>query len=171
MPARTPRVYVDACVYVNVLKHEAGFWRDALKVLVAVERGDITLVASRLLVVEAGRFAGDRDRSAVDEQMRRYLEVPGTEWAELDLIVSREARRLSWEHQLRDAGDAVHLATALRRRCDYFVSNDKAFPYGSTLDHTKIVRPQVLWDSTTDDVTIDDMPDLEPPPSDAAPEA
>jgi predicted nucleic acid-binding protein len=162
--ASTPRAYVDACLFLNVLRQESGLWRPALKVLRAVSRGDIRIVASRLLAVEVARFRGDHDRLDVDAFALQRLEGMNPDWYEVDLLVSREARRLSWEHQIRSGADAIHLATAVRAQCDYFISSDNVFPYGATIDKTAVIQPAVVWDPTTEDLEIDDMPEPEPLP-------
>jgi len=154
MPARTPLVYLDASIFLHVVRRRdehPDLVADATKMLRAVERGDIRLAASRLLAVEIGRWRGDRTEIEVDQVLLNYLEQRDTEWVEVDFLVSRDARTLSWEHQLFTA-DAVHLATAVRRTCDYFVSTDKAFPFEQRLGETLVVRPRVLWNPTIDDI-------------------
>lgn len=142
-----PRVYLDADVYLHVLL-EQEHADISSSVLQAAARGDIQLVASRLLTVEVGGWGGNRPGpDAADQILERFLDTAGTEWVELDTIVAGEARRVAWEHELR-AGDAVHLATALRRKADYFMSYDKRFPYGKVIDGTQVVHPQIVWQPT-----------------------
>ena len=69
---------------------------------------------------------------------------------ELDLFTAQEARKLCIEHRLRGA-DPVHLASAVRRGADYFMSNDKRFPYGQTIRSTKVRHPEVVWANTLED--------------------
>ncbi len=154
MPASSPRLYADACIFLNVLLQETGRWRPSLKILRAAQRGDVRLVASRLLAVEVGRWRAGQERLDVDGFVLGYLEQVAVEWAEVDLLVAREARRLSWDHKLRTA-DATHLATAVRLDCDYFMSNDGDFPHGSTLGRTQVTEPTTVWDPTTEDHEID----------------
>lgn len=157
MPGRAPLVYLDAAIFLHVVRRKdekPEYVAQATLMLRAAERGQIRLAASRLLAVEVGRWRGDRSEIEVDQVLLNYLEVQGTEWVEVDFLVARDARTLSWEHKLY-AADAVHLATAVRRRCDYFVSTDGAFPYGQRLGETQVVRPQVLWDPTFDDLAED----------------
>ena len=142
-----PRVYADADLYVSVLKDEPGA-PAALSVLLAAERREIQLIASRLLSVEVGGWGGDRPgETAAAELVERFLDAVDVEWVEVDVMVAQEARRLGWVYQLR-AQDAIHLATAVRRRADYFMSFDQGFPHGQVVDGTTVSGPQVVWPQT-----------------------
>ncbi|WP_251450154.1 PIN domain-containing protein [Microbacterium sp. Marseille-Q6648] len=145
-----PRVYADADVFLHVLLDQEHA-EICGKLLAAAERGDVQLVASRLLLVEIAAYKGDRPgREPAEKLVERFLDTTGAQWVELDVVASREAVRLSWEHKLRGA-DAVHLATAIRRSADYFMSYDKAFPYGTTVDGTRVLRPEIVWQPTLED--------------------
>jgi predicted nucleic acid-binding protein len=150
-----PRVYVDSCVYLNVIKRESGLWPDSLKVLLAAERGDIRLIASTLVLAEVASYKGDVDPDKRDEVISRYLENLVEEWSEVDLFTVHDARRLCDPYKLRGA-DAVHLATAMRRKAAYFISRDARYPYGTTIGtETQITVPKVLWQPTLDDHQVD----------------
>ncbi|UUN28586.1 PIN domain-containing protein [Streptomyces sp. FIT100] len=153
-----PLVYVDSCIFINVIRREAALWPDSLKVLMAAHRGDIRLVASTLLLVELnGQKRSDESdfRTARDKLVNQYLDSLDVEWVEVDHITAREARQVSERHRLLGA-DAAHLATAIRRDADYFISRDSQFPYGTTVGaRTKVVQPTVLWNPTTDDIAVD----------------
>jgi predicted nucleic acid-binding protein len=153
-----PLVYVDSCIYINVIRREPTLWPDSLKVLLAAHRGDIRLVASTLLLVELNgqKRADSTDfRDDRDKVVSLYLNSLNVEWVEVDHITTRDTRMISEQHRLLGA-DAAHLATAIRRNADYFISRDKQFPYGRTVGtRTKVVTPSILWNPTTDDVAVD----------------
>ncbi len=69
-----PKVYVDTCVFLNVIKREAGLWPDSLKILRAAERGDIRLIASTLLMTEIASWNGEVDPITRDKVLSDYLE-------------------------------------------------------------------------------------------------
>lgn len=142
---KVPRVYADADVFLNVLMNQEHA-ADSEKVLAAAKRKAIKFVASRLLTVEIGGWGGDRpgpDPAA--ELLEDFLDSTETEWVELDVVTAREAVRLGWQYKLR-ASDAVHLATAVRREADYFMSYDGRFPYGERVGRTLVMRPDIVWD-------------------------
>lgn len=151
-----PRVYAESCVFFNVIKHEAGFWPESTKLLLAAERGDVQLVVSTLVLVEVSGWKGDMDAGRQDEVIRRYLLQDFVEWAELDLYVSNDVATLARNYHLR-GGDAAHLQTAIRRRASYFMSTDRRFPYGKTVQGVKVMKPAQVWDMTTEDAQVDSM--------------
>lgn len=157
--ANGPLIYADACVFLEVLQQTHGRWRDSLKVLLAAERGDIQLLASRLLAVEVGRFRGDANKLKVDELVVKYLESVDAQWAEVDLLIARQARELSWQFSIKSGADAIHLATAVRFRADYFMSRDGGFPYGQTVGSTFVTTPKVVWTPSLFDAEVDSEPE------------
>ncbi|MET8976228.1 type II toxin-antitoxin system VapC family toxin [Streptomyces sp. NPDC004539] len=149
-----PLVYVDADIFFNVIKKENGLWPNSYKILRAAHRGDIQLVASTLLLVELNGRKGDVDADERDRIVDEYLERLEIQWVEVDLLIAREVRQLADQYGLRGP-DATHLATAVRMKADYFVSRDRAFPYGETVGITHVTAPRELWNPTTDDAEID----------------
>lgn len=147
-------VYIDTCVFINVIKRETPFWPGSLKMLLAAERGDIQLVASTLVLAEVASWNGEVDPRKRDQVIEQYLTNADIQWYELDLFVVEETRRLCDSFEMRGA-DAAHLATAIRARADYLVSNDKRFPYDRTVGGVKVIRPTVLWDATIYDAQVD----------------
>lgn len=147
-----PRVYADAPLFYNVIKRERGLWAGSLKVLLAAQRGDIKLVASTLLLAEVIGHRGDVIAGVRDDVIDRYLSDI-VEWVELDLFVVREAHKLGDQYNLRGP-DASHLATAVRRKVDYFMSRDGAFPYGQTVNGVRVVDPTIVWDPCLDDEEV-----------------
>lgn len=165
----TPLVYVDACILLEGLQQTHGRWRDSFKVLQAAERKDIRLVASRLLAAEVGRFRGDASRARVDQLVIKYLDGVNTQWVEVDLLIAQQARDLSWQFGIKSGADAVHLATAVRLKADYFMSRDGGFPYGQMVESTSVINPSIVWTPTLMDTAVDNEsdPDSDENPSDS----
>jgi hypothetical protein len=153
--ANPPLVYPDACLFLEVLQKTHVKWRDSYKVLLAAERGDVRFVASRLLAAEVGRFRGDASQSQVDQLVIQYLDSVGTQWAEVDLLISRDARALAWRYGIKSGADSVHLATAVRLHADFFMSRDGGFPYGQSIDATSVIEPAEVWTASLEDVAVD----------------
>ncbi|MEV5768321.1 type II toxin-antitoxin system VapC family toxin [Micromonospora sp. NPDC052213] len=147
-------VYIDTCVFLNVIKRETPFWPGSLKMLLAAERGDIQLVASTLVLAEVASHNGEVDPAKRDEVIDRYLTDAPVQWYELDLFVVEDTRRICDSFEMRGA-DAAHLATAIRAKADFLVSNDKRFPYDQTIGGVRVIRPMVLWDATIHDAHVD----------------
>ena len=145
-----PRVYADANLFVKVLNKEVNH-EICFAVLEAAERKDIQLVASRLLPVEIRARSGDvKGRKYADDIVHRFLDTAGVEWVEVDVMVSREARRLGWGWNLK-AADAIHLATAVWRKADHLMTFDTHFPLGKTVEGVQVSKPRIVWAPTLTD--------------------
>lgn len=154
------RVYLDTAPVISVIKKEPGLWKDSLKVLLAMDRGDIEIVASTLMLVELVGYKGDIDEAPQDDMIQKFLKQSKIHWVEVDISIAREARLLAKQHCLRGP-DATHLATALRHNADYFMSRDRKFPYGQKLGETRIIKPTVVWNETIYDLEVDNHVELD----------
>lgn len=161
MPAKSankpPRVYLDSLVFLNVVLREPGFWPNSLKVLRAVERGDVTLVTSSILHAELCGWTGKvSDNQAHQNALLAYLDRPDVEVIELDMIVVKEARQLAARHHLKGR-DAVHLASALRMRVDHLFTHDgQMLKVGRKYPPLAVERPTMVWTPTFDDTEIEE---------------
>jgi hypothetical protein len=106
-----------------------------------------------------GRFRGDAGRTRVDQLVLQYLESVDTQWAEVDLLIARQARDLSWQFGIKSGADAIHLATAVRLRADFFMSRDGGFPYGQTVESTSVINPKIVWTPSLADAAVDNEPE------------
>lgn len=151
-----PKTYLDSCIFIDVIKRNPGLWPDSYKLLLAVERRDIRLVASTLVLAEVSCAGLRTQNPAVTNVVDSYLDRVQTSWAEVDLFTVRKARELSAQYGVAGA-DAVHLATAVRLEATFFVSRDRKFPYGQTVEGCNVVRPgeSFLWEETLDDQAVD----------------
>lgn len=159
-----PLVYVDTAIFLNVIQKEVDpktgvpLWADSLKILLAASRGDIRLVGSTLILVELNGEKGNASsgfRAQRDQVVYQFLDSLDVEWVEVDHLIARETRQVAERYGLRGA-DAAHLATAVRRNADYFVSRDRGFPYGETAGRrTQVLQPRVLWTPTLEDQQVD----------------
>ena len=126
-----PRVLMDSCALLAIIKDEPGAERlDGLMAMIA--QGKAQLVESVLVLGEVFKRSDAKDESERDRQDRMLEEVR-------DLLKSREVQLLDVTPPItdqatqfrRDHGlklaDAVHLATAVLNRCDWFVTFDRDF--------------------------------------------
>jgi predicted nucleic acid-binding protein len=147
-------VYLDTDVLMHVLLDQEHA-EVCSSVLEAAVRGDVALVASRYLMVEVGAWYPNRPGlGEATALVETFLEGTDTEWVEVDVLAAREAQKVAWEYHLR-AGDSIHLATALRRNVDYFMTYDTRFPIGTTIGSTTVMRPKIVWQPTLFDASAD----------------
>lgn len=149
--AERRRVYLDADVYLALIKGEAGRVEIAAQLLRAGEGGRIAVVASTLLYAEVcghGEVRTAPETGPVEAKITAFFEGGFIEWVEVDLAVSRLARHMSRRYSLRGA-DAIHLATAVRAKCHTLMTwNKRDFPIGQTVDGVDVRQPALLGQGT-----------------------
>ena len=111
------RPYLDTSVHVADIQNEAGPARCRPQILRAAEFGDLTIVASTLVIAELVHASGRPVlvTPAQDEAIERRFLNGWTELVELDVAIAIRARRIAREHGLKPA-DAVHVAHGDRGR-------------------------------------------------------
>lgn len=148
------RLYLDADVYLALIKGEAGRVEIARTLLRGGQHGQFRVVASTLLYAEVcghGEVRAANNQAAVDQKVSAFFEHGFIEWVEVDLVVAREARRLSRTQRLRGA-DAIHLASAIRARCDVLMTwNKNDFPIGQRVEDVEVREPFLFGQSTIED--------------------
>jgi predicted nucleic acid-binding protein len=149
--ARTdpPRVLIDACGLIAIIKDEPGAERlDGL--LDMIDRGDVQLVESVQILGEVFKKSTAEDPATRDRQdkklanIRALLESRDVELLDVTLPIIRRAtdfRRL----MPMKLPDAVHLATAQLNKCDWMVTFDRQFP---EVDGMRIFRREHLVDKS-----------------------
>ncbi len=166
-----PLIYVDTCVWVDLLaKRDAADpdtgeprWKSAKALFDAIDDGRVILGASSLLDAEVSCFSLIRDAGQeVNDKVRGWLDAPTTKYTDVDRFLARDAARLSRilkdlnpQAKQPEAADAVHLAAAIRLRCDYLMTHDGGFPIGETVEGVQIGRTQKVWEATL----LDDIDD------------
>ena len=167
MPDRPPLIYADTCIYLDLITRNEDphkdtgepRWKIARGLFQAVDNGQVRLAASALIEAEVlcnGRTQERRDHSErVAERLRTWFTSPETLWVDIDRFIAREAARLSEEYgHLRvgtrrfAAADAMHLAAAVRAKCDYLMTHDNGYPTKQVIEGVTVRRPAVVWAET-----------------------
>lgn len=162
MTKPAPVIYVDACVYLDLLTENATThkdtgaprWQSAKGLLDAINDDRVTLAASSLIEAEITCAAAYRDGTdEVVQQVRGWFTAPATMWTDVDRFLAREAGQLAKEwHQHRtnrerklSGADAIHLAAAIRLGCDFLMTHNEGYPLGRTVRGVEVTRPTVVW--------------------------
>lgn len=167
MPNRPPLIYADTCIYIDLITRNEDphkdtsepRWKIARRLFQAVDDGHVRLAASALIEAEVlcnGMTQERRDRSdRVAALLRSWFNSPETLWIDIDRFIAREAARLSEEYgHLRvgkkrfAAADAMHLAAAVRAKCDYLMTHDNGYPSKQEIEGVTVQRPAVVWAET-----------------------
>ena len=121
------RIALDTVPFVYFLERHPTFFGAAKDLFERIEKGKIEAVASTLVLTELLVPAfREEDSSRAREVLRLLTHFPHLKLVEVTASIASEASRIRAETSLRTP-DALHLATALMQKVDWFVTNDKAF--------------------------------------------
>lgn len=144
--------YLDSSVLIGWLKREriGDVDRGAIgdHLLRAAERGDYVITISALTFAEVHKVprSGAAALSAnEDERILAFLENDYFEVVPLDRQIGEEANRLCRSHSLHP-NDAIHLASALRARCDVLLAWDRPLVRAQH-PQIRIEEPRILGQS------------------------
>lgn len=121
------RIALDTVSFVYFLERHPTYYRSAKDLFERIEKGKIEAVASTLILTEllVPAFRAE-DSSRAQEVLRLLTHFPHLTLIEVTASIASEASRIRAESSLRTP-DALHLATALMQKVDWFVTNDQAF--------------------------------------------
>ncbi len=122
-----PKHYVDSCILIGYLNEETDKFKACRDVIQAAEDGVIEVFTSELTGVELiklgkeGEFSNDEEMDSIIEDL-----IHNSSWLQT-LSFEREmatiTRNLRRKYRLKSF-DAIHLASAIRHRVDYFDTTD-----------------------------------------------
>ncbi|MFI6725636.1 type II toxin-antitoxin system VapC family toxin [Streptomyces atratus] len=139
-----PRVYLDSCVFIEVIKgvtraggdHDDKF-EACLQLLRDFEQGVCSLVMSELVYTETfhrgevslndkrrSQLARGATRDRAGDLIDGWFQRPEIIRVEVHQEIAEQARRLALRHTL-DSHDAVHLVTAQDEGCKRFITLDE----------------------------------------------
>jgi predicted nucleic acid-binding protein len=148
------RLYLDADVYLGLIKGEQDRVDIARSLLRDAQDKRFVVVASTLIYAEVcghGEVRAAADAVEVDRKVSAFFEHGFIQWVEVDIAIAREARRLSREHRLRGA-DAIHLASAVRASCDVLMTwNKNDFPIGQNVLGVDVREPFLFGQGNLED--------------------
>ena len=162
-----PLIYLDSDVYLDLVTRNEELdkssgcprWQSAKVVFEGIQAGHARMVLSPLIEAEVLVNGKTQDRTSrsprVADMLRSWFGSPNTLWVDIDRFLVGEAVRLRQEYGKHHVGskpfrsaDALHLAAALRARCDYFMTHDQGFPIGMTVEGMEVSRPDIVWQET-----------------------
>lgn len=154
MPNEATRVYWDSNVYISLIEETPG----RIDVLRAIhqqaERGEIVFVASAFVIAEVTKINRvDKSVASQVKMIQDYFENPFISIRSLDRKTAEWAAEISRDFPDIRPPDAVHVATALRWKCNCLHTYDgeaggptKLLAYNGRIGSPplRIVLPAVL---------------------------
>lgn len=127
---KTPRVYLDANVFIAAFENRSARSDHAWWLLMAIERGDLVGVTSELTLAELlVRPMLDQDDDLVQHYKELITPGEGFEVPAVGRDILIEAAVLRTVRPSLRLPDAVHVASARLSRCVAIVSDDRRLPF------------------------------------------
>ena len=139
MATSRPRIYLDACYYIDVAKGRLSETLDPGRdehipfvegLLLAAADGKIEIWGSTLILAEC--LGTDKENATVPEHVQQQfvsLLSSGSvvKLSAVDFFIAERARDLRWVDGIHCGGgaDAIHVATALELRCEEFITTNR----------------------------------------------
>lgn len=166
MASDSPRVLMDTCALLAIIKSEPGTER-LLGLLEMLDRDEAQLVESSLILCEVYKKSGAADaktRQLEDTKLAGILarlKSRDVELLDVTAPIAERAAEYRALYRLRSA-DAIHLATAVLNKCVWFVTLDTDYPAIGPLhiyNRQQICDPSVPlpWDVEVQDSLFSEM--------------
>jgi predicted nucleic acid-binding protein len=146
--ADKPRIYLDSCCFIDLVKQTLSLPLDSdrqkdvwhVKQLLQAHRdGEVQVFTSALSIAECTHVEGDTSQKVRNEFNDLLLSGQYLVLVEPTPFIMTDARDLRWGKALTLRGaDAVHVASALNRKCEEFITTDKQI--AKLNSNTAIVR-------------------------------
>ena len=119
------RHYCDSCVFLGFLNNEPDKIYECRTILQAAEEGVIELFTSAFTMAEVIKIKGETELDASKEYIIDQLfKQPWIRIANFEREMAQICRAIVWRYNLKPF-DALHVATAIRLKVDFFNTTDK----------------------------------------------
>lgn len=121
------RVYTDANIVIYAVEGFAAYLDQIRALMTAMNTGEITIITSELTLAEVLVKPLKDQNPTIQQAYKTFLSpTPALEVVPISRDILEEAAQWRATTKLK-LPDAIHLATALRSKCDSFLTNDDVF--------------------------------------------
>jgi len=121
------RVYADANIIIYAVEGFVAYLDQIRALMTAMNTGEVIIITSELTLAEVLVKPLKDQNPAIQQAYKTFLApTPALEVAPISRDILEEAAQWRATTKLK-LPDAIHLATALRRQCDSFLTNDDVF--------------------------------------------
>lgn len=129
MTQAVPRVYLDANVFVTAFESVGAHSDHAWWIMHAIEEGQIAGATSELTLAEILVKPVEFGATALAEGYEEMIApAPNFDVLSVERGILIEAARLRAERSSLRLPDAIHIASARKLSCGFFVSDDRRLP-------------------------------------------
>ncbi|AFY69565.1 hypothetical protein Pse7367_1271 [Thalassoporum mexicanum PCC 7367] len=125
---KLPLHYWDTCNFLTILKGDENGLQGCIDVLNEAEKGNLLIVTSSLTLASIIKIGSQKQPALPESEESRKIEL----FFSHEYIVIRElerktaelSRRIAWDFGIK-AFDAIHVATAIKSKVNYFETLDE----------------------------------------------
>lgn len=139
------RPYLDSSVFIAWLRGEAKRHEIVAHILDEAQKGKYPIIISALTFAEVHKVKGDGKSHLTveeDEKILAYFEHDFFRVVDVDRGIGEVANRFCRTYNVKP-NDAIHLACALRAKCDVLLFWDRPFIEAVTHSAIRIEEPQI----------------------------
>jgi predicted nucleic acid-binding protein len=126
---RLPLHYWDTCNFLTILKGDKNNLEGCLDILNEAKSGRLKIVTSSLTLAAIVKLEPTQKPALLKSDESRIIETFFLHdyfiFRDLDRKTAEMARHISWELGVKSF-DAIHVATAVRAKVDFFETSDKS---------------------------------------------
>jgi len=139
------RIYACSGVFISHLKGTEPESHACTDILEAAREGSIELHTSWVTITEVIALDRARLRRTPDHQriVTELMDSAYIVYSAVDQIVAEKSRTISWDFQIK-THDALHLATAIVRKCEVVYTIDGPLTSRSGQSSNNIQLPKIL---------------------------
>lgn len=138
------RVYACSGIFIAHLRGNEDYSLRCTNILDAARDGLIELHTSYFTVAEVLAKEPLLVRRAREDQeiIKKLMDSDFINFSAVEMLVSEIARNVSWDFQVKPP-DAIHIATAIQRKCSVFYTTDGPLLARSGLHNDRVMLPEI----------------------------
>ena len=138
------RVYACSGIFIAHLRGNEHHSLACTNILDAARDGLVELHTSYFTVAEVlAKEPPLARRTREDQQtIKKLMDSDFINYSAVEMLVSEIARNVSWEFQVKPP-DAIHIATAIQRKCSVFYTTDVPLLARSGSHNDRITLPEI----------------------------
>lgn len=119
--------YWDTCNFISILKRDDPHYKKCIETIQEAEEERIKIVTSAITLAGVVKIGGKRQPAFLESDESKLIETFFKNeyiiFRDFDRKTAEMSREISWRYKLKGF-DAMHVATAIRAKVDFFETTD-----------------------------------------------
>ena len=119
------RVFIDTAPFIYYLEQNPQYFEKAKDFFLQCFENGIEMVTSTITIEEYCVYPYRSGRNDLIDKFEAFMECLGRRVINIDKRIAMQAAKVRAEFKDFKSMDALQIATAMKRQCDLFLTNDK----------------------------------------------